>query len=225
MKLGLLSDIHGNLPALKAVFADASDVDLWLCAGDIVGYYPYVNEVCALLRKNGVLAVRGNHDAYVVGELDPIINNRVAYRTDWTINELSEKYFQWLSALPIEMNFSWGSVLLKVRHASPWDEETYLYPDSEQLQTIYLDHGQIVFLGHTHHPMSIKCGGGIVINAGSVGQPRDWDSRAAYAVLDTCNGNIVFRRVNYDVRTLQKNLVKLGYDERNIAILGRKRSE
>ncbi len=225
MKIGLLSDIHGNFPALKAVVNDAIGVDLWVCAGDIIGYYPYVNDVCKLLRKIGALSIRGNHDAYVIGELDPIAKNRVAYRTDWMIKNLHKEFFKWLIGLPIEINFKWGQTKLKVRHASPWDEETYLYPDSEQLEKISLAQGEILLLGHTHHPMNIKCGDGIVVNVGSVGQPRDWNPKAAYGVLDTISSEIVFRRVSYDVDTLQIYLTKLGYDGKNISILSRGKSE
>lgn len=86
MKLAIIADIHGNKPALEAVLRAAPPVDAWICAGDVVGYYPDVNEVCEILYGLRAFVVRGNHDAYVTRELLPNDQRAAAYRTDWTRN-------------------------------------------------------------------------------------------------------------------------------------------
>lgn len=223
MKAVVISDIHGNLPALQAVFEDMPKADLYICAGDIVGYYSDVNEVCGILKKIGAFVIRGNHDAYTIGVLQPSEDKREAYKTDWTRHNLSPEYLRWLGTLPIEMSFGWNGRNIKVRHAAPWDEETYLYSDSNDLQKIHLKSHEILLLGHTHCPMQIKCSEGVVINPGSVGQPRDWNPLACYAVVDCISGNVKFHRVPYDVRSFQERLSKLGWDRDMINILSRSR--
>ena len=101
MKIGLLSDIHGNLPALRAVLNDMPSVELLICSGDIVGYYADPDEVCSLLKERGVLSIRGNHDAYVIGELHPCPDKSEAYRTAWTRLHLSQESIHWLKSLPL----------------------------------------------------------------------------------------------------------------------------
>jgi len=224
LRVALISDIHANLPALRAVLHDVSDVDCCICAGDIVGYYPFVNEVCDLIRNSGAHVVRGNHDAFVIDELEPSEEDREVYKVDWTRKQLENQHFKWLGSLPVEMSFHWAERVIKVRHASPWDEESYLYPDSEKLPEIKLNKNEIHVLGHTHHPMKVTCGEGFVVNPGSVGQPRDWNPKAGYAILDTQSGAVEFRRVNYDFGKLQAHLVELCWEPASISILSRERS-
>ena len=221
MKIAILSDIHGNRPALEAVVADMPAIDMMLCCGDMVGYYPDVNEVCVLLRDMNVFTVRGNHDAYVIGELQPDSSEARAYRAEWTRERLDPNHFQWLKTLPIEMRFSWDSLILTMRHASPWDEETYLYADSPRLSEIGLQVNEIFVIGHTHRPMIKKVGDGIILNPGSVGQPRDGNAEASYTILETASKYTEMRRVPYDVHALQEHLESLGWDEATIQILSR----
>ncbi len=221
MKVALLADIHSNLPALTAVFHDLPSVEMIVCLGDVVGYYADPNEVCDLLRKYSVLAIRGNHDAYVLGQLMPNPASAAAYRTAWTRKTLKSEHLQWLGSLPPSMDLLWGKQRVQLRHATPWDEEGYLYPDSDRLEEIRLSANQFLALGHTHWPMLRECGKGFVVNPGSVGQPRDCNPRAAYAILNGDTGNVEFRRVPYDVAGLQQRLRELGWDPATIAILSR----
>jgi len=221
VKIAILSDIHGNLRALEAVVADMPSIDMILCCGDMVGYYPDVNEVCALLRDMNALAVRGNHDAYLIGELHFDSTKASAYRPEWARERLASNNLQWLKALPIEMRFSWDSLILTMRHASPWDEEMYLYADSPCLSEIRLQLNEMLVIGHTHHPMMKNVGDGIVLNPGSVGQPRDGNPEASYAILETGNKYTQMRRVPYDVHAFQEHLEALGWDEATISILNR----
>jgi putative phosphoesterase len=222
MRIGLLADIHANLEALKAVLADMGSVDLCICAGDVTGYYADPNEVCALVRARGIVTIRGNHDAYVGGDLRPDPAKVEAYRTDWTRQALTAQNLEWLRALPKELTMVCDSRTLRVRHANPWDEEGYIYPDSAQLlQRISLGEAEVLVLGHTHRPMVVRDRGGLLVNPGSVGQPRDWNPTACYAILNTASGEVEIRRVAYDVAALQRRLRELEWDPTVIAILGR----
>ena len=212
MKLALISDIHANLPALQAVLDDAEGrVDKWLCLGDIVGYYSDPNAVCELLRGLHCVCIRGNHDAYVVGDLEPNPARALQYRTEWTRHELSRENLEWLAGLPVERRIGQSVV---IRHASPWDEETYLYPDKAHRYTSEFSGIPTLIVGHTHYPMDLTVGATRIINPGSVGQPRDGDARASYAILDTAPMELEFRRVAYDVVGYQALLLTQGWDER-----------
>ncbi len=221
MKAALLADIHANLPALNAILNDMPNVDCMVCLGDVVGYYADPNEVCDILRERQIPTIRGNHDAYVIGALVPNPTRVGAYRTVWTRETLRPENFEWLQSLPIEMDFHWGNLQVQIRHATPWDEEAYLYPDSARLAQIQLRPNQRLALGHTHWPMLRQCGEGFVVNPGSIGQPRDCNPAAAYAILDCDSGTVEFRRVSYDVAGLQQRLRSLGWDPVTIAILSR----
>jgi putative phosphoesterase len=223
MLVGILSDIHANLTALGAVLADMPKVDRLLFLGDAVGYYAQPNEVCDRLREVDALAIRGNHDAYVTGAMKPDPAKSTAYRIDWTRQALTKANLEWLSSLGAEERLTIDSVTLIMRHASPWDEQTYLYPDSPALQSIDLAGNELLCVGHTHWPMSYPAGAGVVINPGSVGQPRDWNPDAAYAILSLPDRNIQFCRVPYDVAAVQADLRKRHWTETSIEILSRKR--
>ena len=222
MRVALISDIHANLSALHAVLADLPAVDRIICCGDVVGYYDQPNEVCALLREREVVCIRGNHDAYVLGDLVPKEANRAGYRTDWTRGVLEEKHFQWLKFLGLELRLEARGKRLWVRHASPWDEETYLYADAEStLARVRCATGETLAVGHTHRPLYVRAGEGWLLNPGAVGQPRDRDPRASYAVLDLGTEQVEHRRVAYDVERLQRRLEHQGWDPTIVSILSR----
>jgi predicted phosphodiesterase len=223
MRLAVISDLHGNLPALEAVLADAGSVDAFVCCGDLVGYYPDVAQVVERVRGVGARSVRGNHELMVTGAV-PVPPARAGYYgIELTRRALAAEQLAWLAALPPSLKLSCDGQEVEVRHASPWDEETYLYPDTPALGAVALDAGSWLLLGHTHHPMLVRAGRGFVVNPGSVGQPRDWDPKAAYGVLDTAAGRWESRRVAYDHRRYQRRLERLGVDPRAVALLGRER--
>jgi predicted phosphodiesterase len=224
VRVGLISDIHANRDALVAVLAQLSGVDLTICCGDIVGYYDEPNEVCSLLREKGVRCIRGNHDAYVLGDLAPDETRRKAYRTDWTREVLDQGHLDWLRSLPTELHFVWSGLSLRVRHASPWDEETYLYRDAANaLERLHIPPGETLAVGHTHYPLHVPVGEGWLLNPGSVGQPRDRDPRPSYATIDTETGEVQHVRAAYDVAAMQDRLSRQGWDPAMIAILSRTR--
>lgn len=221
MRIALLADVHANLPALQAVLNDMPTVDSIFCLGDVVGYYADPNEVCELLRKSDVRSIRGNHDAYVLGDLVPHPDRAAAYRTMWTRETLSPENSAWIQSLPKSLEINCDRLHAQLRHASPWGEEDYLYPDSDRLVEISLGSNEFLMLGHTHWPMLRQCGEGFVLNPGSVGQPRDCNPEAAYAIVNCDSGHVEFRRVRYDVEGLQERLRILGWDPATIAILSR----
>lgn len=222
MRIALISDIHANLTALDAVLADLPPVDRVVCCGDLVEYYDQPNEVCARLRDRGIACIRGNHDAYVVGALVPSEEHRAAFRTDWTRETLGAAHLAWLASLDVELRIEAAGRRLRIRHASPWDEETYLYPDShERFARIELASGDILAVGHTHRPLHIAIGSGWLVNPGSVGQPRDWDPRASYAIVDMATGEVESRRTEYDVAAVQRRLEAQGWDPHIVGILSR----
>jgi predicted phosphodiesterase len=194
-----------------------------VCMGDVVGYYPDVNEVCEAVFKLNPYIVRGNHDAYVMGQLTPNPERKALYRTDWTRTHLQSKHWDRIKSLPVELNLNFGDKHFTLRHASPWDEETYLYPDSQRLSEIELPLNSYLLLGHTHHPMMVRAGQGFVVNPGSIGQPRDYNPEASYATIDVESGIVEFRRTPYDVVSYQKYLSGLDWPESTIAVLGRTR--
>lgn len=226
MRLALIADIHANADALQAVLADLPAVDRVICCGDLVGYYDQPNEVCALVRAQGIECIRGNHDAYVTGHLTPKPANRLAYRTDWTHEVLAAEHLQWLDALGQTLHVEADGQRLTIRHASPWDEETYLYPDADEaLSKLRIMPDETLVVGHTHRPLHRRVSDGWLLNPGSVGQPRDYDPMACYAVVDLAAGMVQHRRVSYDVTGVQARLTRQSWDAGVIGILSRTHSK
>jgi putative phosphoesterase len=222
MNIAILADIHANLPALESIVESISQCDLIICCGDIVGYYPHPNEVCSLLRNLDVVCIRGNHDAMVCGRL-PTTGDTTAYRTEWTRMELELTHLRWLSALPITIRFDIDALDLLVRHASLEDEVTYLYPDSNAVANLHLRENQWLICGHTHIPLVRTAGKGVIVNPGSVGQPRDYIPGASFAIFNTERKDVQFHRSYYDITKYQSHLVKLGWPTSTISILSRSR--
>jgi putative phosphoesterase len=223
VRIAVLSDIHGNLDALDAVLADLPAVDMRLCLGDFVGYYDRPNEVCERFREFDCICVRGNHDAYAIGEMQSKTDRDEHYRAGWTRDTLTPETLAWLKSLPMGLEFAWGGTRIAARHASPFDERTYVYPDFAERDRLFAAVEDILLLGHTHIPMRLENGGKLVINPGSVGQPRDYDPRASYAILDTESRKSEVRRVAYDSEALAARLRAQGWAESSLALLTRRK--
>lgn len=206
MKLGVISDIHGNAPALAAVLRSMGKVDALLCLGDAVGYYPFSGAVCRTLRRCCTTVLAGNHDLYA--QTPPLAPNSLLQASlDMVRATLPDPERSWLAGLPER----WETVLDEVRvmavHGSPWNAaEEYVYPDHASLERFASLQADIVFLGHTHRAMRLRAGNVLVVNPGSVGQPRDGDPRAAWAVLDTKTRTVELRRAAYDASAVVRRL-------------------
>jgi len=222
MKVLVLSDIHGNISALNEVLYQIPACDKVVCCGDIVGYYPDVNEVCDKLKDIEASVIQGNHDFYLTEECESVHNKSNLYNLKWSQETISMDNYKWLQKLPQELTFHWDDYFLHIRHASPWDQTTYLYPDSLDIDKIKLKKNEILFVGHTHYPMEKIAGEGRLINPGSVGQPRDNNLYASCAIFDTHSGEVKIHRIQYDVEAFQQRLNKMGWQKELIEILRRK---
>ncbi|WP_137291184.1 metallophosphoesterase family protein [Natronorubrum halophilum] len=213
MKVGLISDVHGNRVALEAVLEDMPPVDQLLCAGDVVGYNPWPAECVDALRERGVPTVMGNHDAAVVEGTAFRFNGMARAGVEYAKTQLSADQFAWLESLPEERRECDGRV--KLVHGHPDDPERYTrytYPD--EFSPRLLEDEDVLALGHTHIQGVERYAEGIVVNPGSVGQPRDGDPRAGYAVVDLEAMTVDTDRVEYDIETVQKAVSEAGLPER-----------
>jgi diadenosine tetraphosphatase ApaH/serine/threonine PP2A family protein phosphatase len=232
MQILVISDIHANLAALEAVLADSDgEWDLIWCLGDVVGYGPDPNECVERLRQYDHLSLSGNHDWAVLGRLDLENFNEIARAAiSWTDSVLSEACRTYLESLP--------SLLVQepftLAHASPrhpvWE---YISDVSTAETNFHHFETPICLVGHTHTAIIYKQDEAgvvkpampdygqkimleetrLIINPGSVGQPRDYDPRAAYGLLETEEMTWEHRRVAYPIKKTQERMERLGLPE------------
>lgn len=235
MRVLIISDIHANLIALEAVLEDAGKFDAIWCLGDVVGYGPNPNECIALLEsKKEFYCLLGNHDAASFGILDLSTFNPEAKRSmEWTQSQLNASSIKFLDSLPETRKFE--NVILA--HGSP-RQPVYEYLVDTKGATENFSHfdTDYCFVGHTHLPtlfhlgenneianISIPAVGSVtrlmartIINPGSVGQPRDRDPRASYAIFESENHLWKYKRIAYDIEETQKRMKKENLPERHI---------
>jgi len=217
MKVGVIADVHGNLVALDAVLADMPAVDRLVCAGDVVGYNPWHAECVAAVRgetadvagdefelsdaareklpEDGIATVMGNHDRAVAFDRAYGFNEMARTAVAHARETCTAEQLEWLGDLPDQRLVCDGR--LKIVHGHPHDPDRYTYP--EEYNPGMLDDEDVLVMGHTHVQGHETFEEGLVMNPGSVGQPRDGDPRAAYAVLDFEAREIEGHRVEYDV--------------------------
>ena len=212
MRVGVIADVHGNLPALEACLAwiDGEGVDAWVCAGDLVGYGPFPNEcIERVAALPGLVCVAGNHDLIALGRLSDERCIRLARDTlAWTTGVLSPTSRAWLEALPLRA--STGTV--EVAHGSLTDVQEYVRtPEraAEQLAALGPER-EVLILGHTHEPLEHRVEDRLLVNPGSVGQSRDRTALARAAVLDVAARSVVLRGVEYDVERTRAALRSAG---------------
>ncbi|MFC6719698.1 metallophosphoesterase family protein [Natrialbaceae archaeon GCM10025810] len=206
MRVGLISDVHGNLVALEAVFEDMPEVDALACAGDVVGYNPWPAECVDELREREVPTVLGNHDVAVVEGSAFRFNSMARAGVEHARTELDDEQRAWLESLPTErLEFD---ERVKLVHGHPDDPDRYTYP--EEFSPRLLEDEDVLVLGHTHVQHAEQYSEGIVVNPGSVGQPREGDPRAAYAVVDLEALTVDTHRVEYDVEAVQEAVAEAG---------------
>jgi predicted phosphodiesterase len=234
----LLSDIHSNLEALEACLGLAEGhFDDVLCLGDLVGYGPDPNAVIERVRPLAQVTIRGNHDKACCGLMETDDFNPLArFATDWTRQQLTPEHVGYLRSLPAgPVRFGQMSLV----HGSPLDEDEYITGALEAIPSLRDGGDAIVFFGHTHvqggfmlspegrlqairFPLKrngeriespLEEGGRYLINPGSVGQPRDQDWRAAYAIFDDSARRIEFYRTPYDMLATQKKMHAAGLPE------------
>lgn len=217
----VISDIHSNLPALQAVLNEIPQSSWIICCGDIVSYYINPDEVCSLLRERNVNCIKGNHDKYLLGELPYTSDKEETYRIEFNKSRLSAENYEWLKSLPDQISIDRipfiedGRAL--VVHGSPISQEQYIYPDTP-IEYDLSCFPSFIISGHTHHPMLRQSNQTILLNPGSVGQPRDWHPGANYATINLYTGDVKFSRASYDIRQYQFELIRqcTHYDMVNI---------
>lgn len=210
MEIGVLSDIHGNKVALEAVLADMPSVDALVCAGDVVGYNPWHAECVEAMRERDVPTVMGNHDRAVVGETSFGFNSMAGAGVQHARETLSDEHIEWLADCPESQRVFDGRV--KLVHSHPERRDHYTYP--EEFSPRLLGDEDVLVLGHTHIQHHESYEEGIVMNPGSVGQPRDGDPRAAYAVLDLGEMAVTEHRTPYDIERVQEAVDREGLPSR-----------
>ncbi|WP_101298032.1 metallophosphoesterase family protein [Halegenticoccus soli] len=210
MRLGVLSDVHANRVALDAVLEDVPPVDGLVCAGDVVGYNPWPAECVAALREREVPTVMGNHDRAVAAGTTFRFNSMAGAGVEYARAQLPADALDWLAALPDERVVADGRVRLV--HGHPDDPDRYTYP--QEFGPELLGEEDVLVMGHTHVQAHRAYDEGIVMNPGSVGQPRDGDPRAAYAILDLDAVTVEERRVEYDVDRVAEAVREAGLPER-----------
>jgi putative phosphoesterase len=223
-RIALISDIHGNLDALKAVVQDAkkSGLKLFLNAGDAVGFGIYPNQVVQALQSPMFLSVIGNVDLEILGALRLPKRNRSRCAEKLAIKELSRSNVAYLQALPQELRIRVGGKNVLVTHGSLDSVEEHIYPDSpeKRLEEIAAKaSADIIITGHTHLQMNRNANGVAFVSPGSVGRPVDGDYRAEYAVLSFNPLTVEFRRVNYDVDALADEMRKKSQPESHVQVI------
>jgi predicted phosphodiesterase len=237
MRYLILSDIHANLTALDAALKAARGQ--WqkaACLGDLVGYGPEPNEVIDRVRSLGAAVIRGNHDKAVSGLVDAEDFNPLARAvTLWTRDQLLPANLEYLAGLPK------GPVTLdglSIIHGALQDEDEYVFGPTQALEGLLDSPSPVTFFGHTHiqggftlrddqvsvqhlkpagdnffASLPIENGTAYLLNPGSVGQPRDGDPRAAFAIADLDNQSVEFWRVPYDIESVQNRMAQAGLPE------------
>lgn len=218
MKVALVSDLHANLAALKAVLKDMPKVDQVVCAGDIVGYCAEPNEVIKLVNKKKIQAVLGDHDHAVVTKDLRRLNRMAAKAAEWTIKNITGQSLNHLKSTQERFEATLGGNRLLVVHGSPSDalrgQVLPEQPNQELVKAIGEVEADVIVVGHTHLPFKRMIFGKLLINPGSVGQPRDRNPKASYAILDIGKTiGVEFRRVEYSVESTAKVIKSNGLPE------------
>lgn len=206
MKIGVVSDIHSNLEALNSVLDDMPTVDIKICCGDIVGYNSKPKKCLDIVRDEFNIIVQGNHDREVSNNKDLYYMSR-----DYSRRKLSEKDLLWLSNLPVRKKFK--NIL--VVHSHPSSVDKYVKPRDFPKMTRYINKEEVLLLGHTHKSHHYKNNNKLILNPGSVGQPRDGDPRASYAIIDNESMSVDIRRVPYDINKVKEEIKELGFPSDN----------
>jgi diadenosine tetraphosphatase ApaH/serine/threonine PP2A family protein phosphatase len=233
MKYGIYSDIHGNLEALQRVLESMKrlGVEKRVCLGDIVGYGPFPNECVELVAQNSDITILGNHDSVAIGrESSEGWNNYNAQKAiEWTSKVLTPASIDFFNKLPYMVS---EPPLLFV-HASPWSPADWKYVSSldDAVDAFSFFTEKICFIGHTHWPIIVIMEGEqsfkvsetlsytlgpdqrILVNDGSVGQPRDRNPLASWCLCDTETNSVEIIRVAYDISKTQAAMKKSGFAE------------
>jgi putative phosphoesterase len=221
----VITDIHGNLPALQAVLGRVREIGVeeLYCGGDLVGYGPYPNEVCALIEARGIPTIHGNYDYAIARDLDdcgcayvtPHDRELGQRSVEWTLAHTGEASKAFMRGLPFDLRFVMGETRVRLVHGSPRKVNEYLFedkPDSLFERLAAQAEADVLVFGHTHKPWVREHGGVLFVNCGSVGKPKDGDARAAFALLEaSADGlRVTIERVPYDAEAVAREVEASG---------------
>jgi putative phosphoesterase len=224
-EIAVITDIHGNLPALRAALdrVERLGIRRVVCGGDLVGYGPHPHEVCALISEREIPTIYGNYDYAIARDLEDC---GCAYVTqhdreigqlsvDWTLRHASRESKDFMRELPFDLRFAVGASDVHLVHGSPRQVNEYLFEDKparlyERLAAAEAD--PVLVFGHTHKPWIHEFGGVLFVNCGSVGKPKDGDPRGAFAVLSAAADGVEARieRVGYDAQAVAQEVHDAG---------------
>lgn len=218
MRIAVISDIHSNLEAFDTVIRNLPQYDALVCLGDIVGYGPHPNEVIEHLADlKPTIVLLGNHDhAVITGDTSGFSEN-AAIAVHWTRKRINQTNLAYLSRLKPSAKIEAEGVGLGLYHGSPRDPlSEYVYPGIPTTSANKIIHeggDRIVLLGHTHVPMIYHLEREMLANPGSIGQPRDGDPRASFAILSIEHSerfSLEIRRIEYNIEKVANAIVKEG---------------
>ncbi len=225
MRIAVFGDIHGNIDALGAAYRAAIErkTDRIYHLGDIGGYAPFVNEVAEFLAEHNIEGVQGNYDETVGKDKEhcgcrhenEMQAEMMGLGFNWTKKRATQKTKEYLLSLPFRITFTCEDVNIALFHATPTKNNLYWTEDRDNgffLRMAAKADADVMVYGHTHKPYRKDIGGKVFINAGSVGKPRDGDSRACIVLLEIKGRTVAseFLRLPYDVERVASAIVKNG---------------
>lgn len=220
MRIAIISDVHSNLDAFLAVVANLPTYDKLLFLGDLVGYGPQPNEVVEKLRQmRPDAALVGNHDYAVTTGDTSGFSPHAEVAVKWTRRQVTQQTLDYLSSLHSSATITLNNTRLALFHGSPSDPlSEYIFPwiaHQSAKEVIEKAGSPLVLLGHTHMPMLYSFDAEMLANPGSVGQPRDGDPRASFAILTLAEGKFSFeiKRVEYDIDAAASKIIQAGLPE------------
>src|SRR5215211_818184 len=223
--VAVVTDVHANLAALQAVLAriDELDIDSIYCGGDLVGYGPNPNEVCALIEARQIPTIYGN---YVYAIARDLKDCGCAYRdehdrelgqlsVEWTLEHTDQRSKDFMRGLPFDLRFELAGKRVRLVHGSPRKVNEYMFEDKPARTLERIAAGadcDVLVFGHTHQPWVREYGGVLFVNCGSVGKPKDGDPRAAFALLDVQESHVVAKieRLEYDAESVAREVAASG---------------
>ena len=212
MRTAIISDVHANLVAFNSVLGEivSMGINHIISAGDVVGYYPYPNEVIQLFKERAIVGIAGNHDRTVVRTQVSSMNPIAGEAARWTARELSESSRAYLAGLPPRSHVTIGGKLAGLYHGSPRDDTEYVFEEEATPELLKLSGTRLLIMGHTHVPYIKRTKEGAIVNPGSVGQPRDGDPRASYMVYDSTKDEFTIKRIEYDIDEVVRAISRAG---------------
>ena len=209
-KTAIISDVHGNLPALESVLEqiDKLKCDRIISLGDVSGYYCMVNECIDIFRHRGIINLLGNHDAYLINNIDCLRSHTVNYCINYQRKIISDDNLRYLK----ESCATWDQDGISARHGG-WHDPLEEYVNEFDFGGIISRKEIIYCSGHTHIQKMSRRGVNLYFNPGSVGQPRDRDKRAGFAVVEA-DMRVSLYRVDYDIDRIMSEMKACGFESR-----------